>query len=117
MTCSKVLDEDIDNPLKIAMARHDVVAMRVLDPAELALPDLGLVELIDAETGTAQLVDSSSPQVRAAYAKAREAETQRVERRLRQLGCDLVDLRTNADFVAPLIKFFQARSARLRSGR
>ncbi|MCA9553481.1 MAG: DUF58 domain-containing protein [Myxococcales bacterium] len=114
---SDFLDDDFESPLKVALARHDLVAMRVTDPAELSLPDLGLVELVDAETGALTWVDTSSPAVRKTYAARRERAQRDAEKRLRQLGCDMVDLTTGQDFVAPLVKFFQLRSARLRAGR
>src|SRR5262245_11401567 len=71
---SDFIDEGWESPLRIAMARHDMVAMRVTDPAELELPDLGLVELVDAETGATRLIDSSSSHVRSTYKKRRELE-------------------------------------------
>ncbi|MEQ8276143.1 MAG: DUF58 domain-containing protein [Deltaproteobacteria bacterium] len=114
---SDFLDEGFDSPLKIAMARHDVVAARVKDPAEIELPDLGLLELVDAETGEVRLVDSSSKKVRDAFTARRRRALDDADRRLRQLGCDVIDLSTDADYVAPLISFFRTRSARLRSGR
>lgn len=114
---SDFLDDGYEAPLKVALARHDLVAMRVSDPAEHTLPNLGLVELVDAETGHAQLVDTASPAVRAAYAARQRARSEKTRKRLEQLGCDLVDLHTDSDFVVPLVKFFQARSKRLRSGR
>ncbi len=110
-------DKPWDRALRLAMLRHDVVATRVADPAELRLPDLGLVEVEDAETGAWTLVDTASPRVRSAYEEARRAERERGRRRLRQLGCDLVDVHTDEDHVAPLVAFFRARSARLRGGR
>ncbi|MCK6552508.1 DUF58 domain-containing protein [Myxococcota bacterium] len=114
---SDFLDDGFEQPLKIAMARHDIVAMRVSDPAELVLPDLGLVELVDAETGHVALVDSSSPVVRREYAARQEGRRNGAKRRLTQLGCDLVDLSTDRDYVAPLVEFMRVRSARLRTGR
>jgi uncharacterized protein (DUF58 family) len=114
---SDFLDEGFEQPLKIAMARHDVVAMRVTDPAELELPDLGLLEIVDAETGDVALVDSSSARVRAAYKDRQEKRRAGARRRLLELGCDLVDLETNRDYVAPLVNFMRARSRRLRAGR
>ena len=114
---SDFLDDAYESALKVALARHDVVAMRVLDPAELELFDLGIVALEDAESGSVVRVDSASPRVRRAYAAARQAAVRKSERRLSQLGCDLVDLRTDRDFVAPLIHFFRVRSARLKAGR
>jgi uncharacterized protein (DUF58 family) len=114
---SDFIDHGWDQPLKIAMARHDVVAMRVSDPAELELPDLGLVELADAETGEVRLVDSSSARVRSVYKKNQIELRASAKRRLSQLGCDLVDLETDKDYVAPLVNFMRARSRRLRAGR
>jgi uncharacterized protein (DUF58 family) len=114
---SDFIDDDFEQPLKIAMARHDVVALRVKDPAELTLPDLGLLELVDAESGEVVLVDSSSVAVRTAFETKRRHQLVGAERRLRQLGCDLIDLSTDADFVAPLVSFFRTRSARMRAGR
>ncbi|MBI4814700.1 MAG: DUF58 domain-containing protein [Deltaproteobacteria bacterium] len=114
---SDFLDDGYEKALRLAMLRHDIVAVRVLDPAERELPDLGLVELEDAETGELRIVDSSSPRVRAAYAKLRRERLEAGKRRLGQLGCDLVDLGTATDFVAPLVSFFRSRSARQRGGR
>jgi uncharacterized protein (DUF58 family) len=114
---SDFLDDGFEPPLRVALARHDLVAVRVRDPAEAELPDLGLVELVDAETGECALVDSASPAVRAAYRAARARAHAAAARRLRQLGCDAVELSTDRDFVAPLIAFFNARSARQRVGR
>ena len=111
------LDSGWDRPLKIAKARHDVVAMRVSDPAEHQLPDLGLVEVEDAETGALALIDTGSATVRSAYARRQKARHEAARKRLLQLGCDLVDLETNRDFVAPLIGFFRTRAARLRGAR
>ncbi len=113
---SDFLDDGFEQPLKIAMARHDVVAMRVHDPAELELPNLGLVELVDSETGAVTLVDSSSPKVRAFYRRRQLKQRDQAKRRFAQLGCDLVDLSTDADFVAPLVNFFRVRSTRMRAG-
>lgn len=114
---SDFIDEGWEQSLRIAMAKHDVVAMRVSDPAELELPNLGLIEMVDAETGAAWRVDSSSKAVRDAYKKTREIERNKGKKKLAQLGCDLVDLYTDRDYVAPLVGFMRARSRRLRAGR
>jgi uncharacterized protein (DUF58 family) len=114
---SDFIDQGWENPLSIALARHDVVALRATDPAELELPNLGLLELVDAETGASMLVDSSSKKVREAYKKKRELEQAAVKKKLGQLGCDLVDLFTDRDYVAPLVSFMRTRSRRLRAGR
>lgn len=114
---SDFLDDGYDSAMKVALARHDLVAVRATDPAELELPDLGLVELEDAETGAVTLVDSGSRRVRELY-RARQARRQQdAKRSLQRLGLDLVDLRTDLDFVRPLVEFFRARAARMRGSR
>lgn len=112
---SDFIDPAFEQGLKVAMARHDLIALTVHDPAERALPDVGLLELVDAETGARQLIDTSSAAVREAYARLRSGQASK--RRLRQLGLDVVELSTAEDFVRPLVGFFRARSARLRTGR
>ena len=114
---SDFLASGYESALKVAMAKHDVVLMRVTDAAERTLPNLGLVELVDAETGEHRLVDSGSEHLRRLYQIRRADELAAAGRRLKQLGADLIDLETEGDYVAPLISFFRARSARLRSGR
>ena len=111
------IDQNWSKPLQLAMHRHDVVAMRVADHAEIELPDLGLIELEDSETGEIHLIDSSSRVVRNAYTSHQKRRREQTKRKLRQLGCDLVDVYTDQDYVSPLIHFFRTRSARLRGGK
>jgi uncharacterized protein (DUF58 family) len=111
------IDSNWDKPLKLAMMRHDMVAARVADRAELSLPDLGLVEMEDAETGQIQIIDSASKAVRSAYEQKQTKQREKTKKRLRQLGCDLVDVYTDEDYVTPLVQFFRTRSARLRGGK
>jgi uncharacterized protein (DUF58 family) len=121
------LDTGWDRPLQLAQARHDVIAVRIADAAERQLPDLGIIELEDAETGQRRLVDTGSKAVRDAFAKKSRDQRAAVERRLGQLGCDVVELETappkaHADeelaaVLAPLVRFFRTRAARLRGGR
>ena len=119
-----------DKQMKLAAARHDVVAVRVTDAAELRLPNLGIVDLIDAETGKVRRIDTGQASGRAAFQKAQSAHRDATKKRLRQLGCDLVDIPSygpegqlvtsidgGPDLVTPLVNFFRARSARMRSGR
>ncbi len=113
---SDFLDDGFEQPMRLAAARHDVVAVRVVDPAERRLPNLGLVEWVDAESGEVTLVDTGSAEVRAAYAERRDRALAESTRRLRDVGVDLVDLSTDEDMVRPLVGFFRARAARRRAG-
>lgn len=109
---SDFLDEGYTEALKLTMARHDVIALRVFDPAEARFPNLGLVNLVDAETGRSVLVDSSDPAFRRQYAAKNHEKAQR---QLRQLGLDQVELSCGEDFVRPLVGFFKTRSRRQRT--
>ncbi|MEL6614342.1 MAG: DUF58 domain-containing protein, partial [Bacteroidota bacterium] len=99
-----------ERPLRHLAARHDVVAVRVVDPREEALPAVGLVTLRDSETGHPILVDTSSRAAREAFerrAQDREAETVAALARAR-VGA--VTVRTGEDFVRPLAAFFRRRN-------
>jgi uncharacterized protein (DUF58 family) len=111
------IDQDWDKPLRLAMMRHDIVAARVADRAELTLPNLGLIEIEDAETSHVQIIDSASAKVRTAYDKRQAERRDQTKKRLRRLGCDLVDVFTDEDYVTPLVQFFRTRSDRLRGGK
>ncbi len=92
--------------------RHDVVAVRVSDPAERALPDVGGLRMRDPETGEQLWVDTSDPQVRAAHARLVAARDAALRSALRAAQVDLLDLDTAGELVTPLLRF-----ALLRRGR
>ena len=113
---SDFADEHLERPLKRLVLRHDVVAVHVEDPAEEALPDIGLARFVDPETGQALDVDTSDPRVREAYAagvhEAREAR----QRLFRRLAIDEVAVRTDRPYVQPLLRFFRSRETRAARG-
>ena len=98
--------------LRRASSRHDVVAVRVVDPREEALPAVGLLQVVDAETGTATVVDTSSAAVRAAFAKRAASRSERIEATLKESRVDHLTVRTDQDYVEPLAAFFRKRSRR-----
>ncbi len=95
--------------LRVAAQRHDVVAIRLVDPREEALPAVGLLNVVDAETGRAALVDTSSARVRAAFADRAARRAARIEAALKRSRVDHVTLRTDVDYVEPLSSFFRHR--------
>ena len=106
---SKRDDEAFDDALKIATSRHDIIALKVSDPREKKMPDVGIVELQDAETGRKVCVDTSSSEVRRHYAeKWAEREAKNMEL-LRHNRIDVADISTDSDYVAELIKLFKQR--------
>jgi uncharacterized protein (DUF58 family) len=92
--------------------RHDVVAVRLTDPGETALPRAGLLSVRDPETGASVVVDTNSPRVRDGYARGMEAEQARARALFRRNGVDAIDLVTDQPFTAPLLGFFRRRERR-----
>ena len=106
---SKRDDEALNDALKIATSRHDIIALKVSDPREREMPDVGIVELQDAETARKVWVDTSSCAVRDHYASSwaeREAKTRDL---LLHNRIDIADISTDSDYVAELIKLFKQR--------
>ncbi|MDP2006994.1 MAG: DUF58 domain-containing protein [Rubrivivax sp.] len=98
--------------------RHDVVAVRLWDPLEMALPadaDLGLVTLEDAETGEQIFVDAADPAFRERYAAIAEAQETRLMDSLANSGADVLELATDDDLLETLMRFADLRRQRARS--
>ncbi|MBQ7310518.1 MAG: DUF58 domain-containing protein [Alistipes sp.] len=99
----------LEDALKIATSRHDVVAIRVTDPRDKTLPDVGIIEMRDAESGQKLWIDSSSAAVREHFAAQWQQREERVNNLLLHNRIDLADLTTDSDYVAELIKLFKKR--------
>ncbi len=111
---SDFLDESFEKSLKIISRRHDVVAVTVSDPRELAIPDVGYLELVDAETDQRVVLDSGNRFVREQFEYLANEEDVRLRRTLRRLSIDQIEIQTNRSYVKPLIDFFRARERKLR---
>ena len=98
-----------EDALKNATGKHDLVGIRVWDPREAELPDVGIVELEDSETGRKVWVDTSSRRVREHYATSWQEREQQVEELLRRNRIDSVKISTDEDYVSSLIKLFKQR--------
>ena len=99
----------LDDALKIAGGKHDLVGIRVGDPREAEMPDVGIVELQDAETGRKAWVDTSSARVREHYAESWRRRDGEVNDMLRRNRIDTAMISTEGDYVAELIKLFKQR--------
>lgn len=98
--------------LQIASKRHDLVALRIVDPRETEMVDVGILKIMDPETSKERWIDTSSAKVRMQYAsnwKTFDAKTQEL---FHKTGVDQVKLMTNQDYVKPLINLFKQRGAR-----
>jgi len=110
---SDFFDAGYEKSLRIVGRRHDLIGVSVTDPREAELPDVGLVELQDAETGETYLLDTSSAEVRRRYAaQARERGETRAEL-FRSTGVDEIKVSVGEDYVRDLMTFFRRRERRL----
>lgn len=98
-----------EESLKIAGGKHDVVAIRVCDPREAEMPDVGIVELRDAETERRVWVDTSSERVRDDYARSWQTRSAEIDTVLKANKIDSAVVYTDADYVTELIKLFKLR--------
>jgi uncharacterized protein (DUF58 family) len=99
--------------------RHEVVAVRLWDPMEMALPDVGLVTVEDAETGEQLFIDASDPAFRERYAAIAAAQEVELMDGLARSGADVVELATDDDLLQALLRLSDLRRqrARLKSPR
>ncbi len=104
--------ERFAQPMRLLARRHDVVAVRLLDPATRELPKAGLLEVRDPETGTLRLVDTSSSVVRRAHAQRMVGRDEQLRSVLRRARVDLLDLVTDESLAQPILKFFRMRELR-----
>lgn len=95
---------DWERPLRRLAARHQVLAIEIIDPRELDLPDVGLVEMTDPETGTVHEIVLSR-RVRERYAAAAAAQRARTRDALRRAGAHHLVLRTDRDWIADIARF------------
>ncbi|HET7793370.1 MAG TPA: DUF58 domain-containing protein [Rhizobacter sp.] len=94
--------------------RHEVLAVRLYDPLEMELPDLGVVAMQDAETGEQVLVDTHDPGFRTRFAKAAEQQEAELHAALARAGVDALELATDEDLVSTLLRFVELRRQRSR---
>jgi uncharacterized protein (DUF58 family) len=111
---SDFIDDEWERALHTANRKHDVVAVLITDPRELEFADVGLVSLVDAETGRARVVDAGSKAFRDAVAEQAQARVEDIRRRLAQAGIDLIHIDAASSVVEPVVRFFRARERRAR---
>jgi uncharacterized protein (DUF58 family) len=104
-----------DRHLKTLRARHEVLAVEVLDRRELELPPVGLLTLVDTETGRRVEVQTSRARVRERYAAAASGQRAEIARMLRGAGIPHLVLRTDRDWLLDIVRFVATRR-RMRTG-
>ncbi|CAM3362430.1 hypothetical protein BST27_19880 [Mycobacterium intermedium] len=103
-------------PLRAISARHEVLAIEVLDPRDVELPDIGDVVLQDAESGVTREF-TIDEQLQADFAKAAAAHRAEVARTIRGCGASLMSLRTDRDWIGDIVRFVASRRRGAMAGR
>ena len=101
---------DFQQSLQIANRKHDVVAIQVYDQRARELPDVGLMKVVDAETGFEQYVDTSSKRLRDSYRKYWQSRQSQLLEIFNKSNVDNVSIATNEDFVKAMLMLFKQRS-------
>jgi len=110
---SDFLGQGFEKTLRVMGRRHDLIAVSVTDPLEIAMPDVGLVELEDAETGETILFDTSSAAVAKEYNKLGKSREKSLVEMFRSMGVDYLPIINGTDYVKDIVRFFRVRARRL----
>jgi uncharacterized protein (DUF58 family) len=102
-------DKGYARSLQIANNKHEVAALHVYDRRETSLPALGLLRVLDAESGKERWIDSSKSKVRESYGMKWESHLEIMKEIFSRAGVDSVSLQTGEDYVQPLIRLFKQR--------
>ncbi|MCE9533595.1 MAG: DUF58 domain-containing protein [Planctomycetes bacterium] len=106
---SDFADAGYEASFRLAGHKHDLVAVRVNDPRELELPNVGLVQTVDSETGLACLLDTSNAGVRQEFADNATTRDAALKKLMRSAKTDLIDVSTDGGHFDALVRFFRRR--------
>jgi uncharacterized protein (DUF58 family) len=106
---SDFISPDFDQALKLTAKKHDLIGIQVFDERDSQFPDIGLVQVQDAERGKLQWIDSSSAQFRKAYAQSFLNHESQTSNTFRKSGSSLLSIRTDEDYIKKLQVFFKGR--------
>jgi uncharacterized protein (DUF58 family) len=106
---SDFMDSGFDDAIKVSSKKHDLAALRIVDPREEEMPDVGLVRFKDAETGFVSVMDTSDANVRNNYRLYFQQSARLTSELLNKSGVDHVAIRTDQSYVKPLMNLFKQR--------
>jgi uncharacterized protein (DUF58 family) len=106
---SDFIASDYERTLKITGNKHDLTGIRVYDEREESIPNLGMVQVEDAETGKTQLVNTQSKKVRNAYAQFHQERVTYFKESFTKSGCGVLDCRVDESYVKKLLGYFKRR--------
>ena len=105
-------DKSFDDAIKIANRKHDIIAVKIFDEREMEIPDVGLIKVKNAETGKTSWIDTSDSKLRKNHRKWVLRKEKYLDDLFIKSGMDVVKVRTDQDYVKPLVNLFKKREAR-----
>ena len=102
-------DVNYEAKLKLAKQKHDLVAISISDPREEALPDVGLIQLEDAESGEILLVDTHDSEMTQKYTKQIQEQREKRKTYFQSIGIDTIEIHTDRSLTEPIIRYFKLR--------
>lgn len=109
---SDFISKEFEQSLKITARKHDTIAIRIFDKSEEELPDVGIIRILDAETGKAKWIDTSHRKLRENYSKWWESVQKSLDASFSRCKVDSVQIRTDKSYIVPLQNFFKLREKR-----
>ncbi|MCK5033614.1 MAG: DUF58 domain-containing protein [Calditrichia bacterium] len=110
---SDFLTENYEKALQVANKKHDIISIDIIDPREVELPNVGFLELEDAETGETVMIDTGSSEIRESFFTESQEEREKREKFFQSIGVDNINILTDRSYVEPITKFFKMRAKRL----
>ena len=109
---SDFIDDNYWSSLKIVNRKHDLIGIRLFDPAEKLLPDLGVIKVRDPESGSSFWIDTSNRAEMEKLKSQINSDFDAFNKQAKKIGFDIISVSTNGDFVDPLISLFRKRDKR-----
>lgn len=109
---SDFISSPFDDQLKIANKKHDIIALKLYDRHEEEFPNLGLIPVVDEETGELQWINTGNQEVRKAYQKAALERNGRLKDTFSKSGVDFTSIGTHESYVKPLMTLFKKRESK-----
>ena len=109
---SDFIDDEYWSSLKVVNRKHDLIGIRLFDPAEQSFPDLGVLKVRDPESGSSFWIDTSSKREIEKLASKINSDFNMFQKQAKKIGFDIISVSTDGDFVEPLISLFRKRNKR-----
>ena len=109
---SDFIDDNYWSSLKVVNRKHDLIGIRLFDPAEQLFPDLGVLKVRDPESGSSFWIDTSSKREIEKLESKIKSDFNLFQKQAKKIGFDIISVSTDGDFVEPLISLFRKRNKR-----